>query len=266
MNSELKYGDHTPAFYCLPIRALTRAGLGRGKLVQYIHRLWKRYHGNVIDIRIRSVNYRLDISNNMTDIKILSSSKEYDREELNILKQVCKNGIFVDLGANVGYYTLALAAAGASKALAIEPNPPTLGRLRYNIAINKFGDKVAVAPYGVGEDGTASLPATGDLGTASILDARSKNGAAVTIATRTLAQILDEYNIQKIDGMKVDIEGMEDRALIPFFENTSEERWPKCLVVEHAHTADWNTDLISFLFKIGYRQKTRTRANTILFR
>ena len=202
----------------------------------------------------------------MTDIKILSSSKEYDREELKILKQACRNGIFVDLGANIGYYTLALTTAGASKVLAIEPNPPTLERLRCNIAINKFEERVVVAPYGVGEDGTASLPTTGDLGTASILGTESKSGETVTIETRTLTRILDEYDIQKIDGMKVDIEGMEDRALIPFFQNTSKKRWPKCLVVEHAHTADWNTDLINFFFKIGYRQKTRTRANTILFR
>lgn len=264
MTNQEKWGFYAPKSNVSLLRLLTQTGLSRGKITRHIHRLWKRFHGDIVDIQIRSVKYRLNISNNMTDIKILSSSKEYDKEELDVLRQQCRGGVFVDLGANIGYYSLALATGGADSVLSIEPNPPTLKRLRFNIAINGLDDRIQVAPVGVGDHGEAQLFSTGDLGCASLLEKDAPNCSPTTIQTRPLLSILDEHNIQTIDGMKVDVEGLEDRALIPFFETAPKNRWPSCLVIEHAHRPDWKTDLIAYLLDQGYVQTNRTRANTVL--
>lgn len=246
------------------IRTLTHLGFGRGKSTAIIHKCWRKHHGDIIDISVRGVKYRLDISDNMTDIKVLSGSKIYDKKEIQFLKQTCRDGNFVDLGANVGYYTLALASAGAKRILAIEPNPPALERLEFNILINNFDTDIQIAPVGVGNGGESQFFAEGDLGCASLLPTESRKSNAITIQTRPLLSILEEHKIARISGMKIDIEGMEDRALIPFFEAAPQDLWPARLVVEHAHYANWETDLIKYLLNRGYQQASHTRGNTLL--
>lgn len=267
---EMKYteqpdwGSYKPKTLQRLLRIPTRLGIGRGKITGVIHRRWCKLHGSIIDISVRGINYRLNICDNMTDIKILSSSRIYDGEEIRFLKQVCDNGTFVDLGANIGYYSLALAQAGATSVLSIEPNPPTLDRLRFNISINNFNTEIKIAPIGVGEDGRVQFYSTGDLGCASLLKQECKKTAPITIQTRPLLEILNSHNLTEIDGMKVDIEGMEDRALIPFYETAPQGLWPKRLVIEHAHRDEWENDLINYLLNQGYQQFKRTRANTLL--
>src|SRR4029450_13352907 len=65
----------------------------------------------------------------------------YNIEELDFLRaHVPAGGVFVDVGANVGTYALALARhVGADgKVIAIEPHPVTHARLAFNTAASGF--------------------------------------------------------------------------------------------------------------------------------
>ena len=75
-------------------------------------------------------------------------------------------GIFVDIGANIGYYAMRLAKAGAT-VLALEPNPAAYQRLLYNSDINLFAGKITTLLLGVGEEGEAVLSFS-DLGSGSL--------------------------------------------------------------------------------------------------
>ena len=63
--------------------------------------------------------------------------------------------------------------------------------------------------------------------------------------------------------MKIDIEGHEDRALVPFLQNAPKELWPKRIVLEHAHEKQWQLDLIKALAKSEYTLMGTTRANSL---
>lgn len=258
------WGTYAPGPKMRLARFLTAAGVGRGKMRRKIAALWKQHHGAIVDISIRGIKYRLNLSDNTTDVKALSSSKEYDMKEVTVLKAACRSGVFVDVGANVGYYSLAMANGGATSVLAIEPNPPTLSRLRFNVTINGFENRITTVPVGIGPRGEAKFFSSGDLGSASLIEYPSHKNTSITIQTRPLLDIIKEHGIEKINGMKIDVEGVEDRALLPFFKAAPKSLWPACLVIEHCHQKNWETDIISYLLKSGYVQAGKTRANTVL--
>lgn len=54
-----------------------------------------------------------------------------------ILRQLLGNGVFVDVGAHVGHWTVRLAGQ-AAKVIAIEPNPAAVAVLTKNIELNEF--------------------------------------------------------------------------------------------------------------------------------
>ncbi len=260
------WGEYAPPTQSLFLRLLIAAGLGRGDLRTKILEQWRKRYGRYIDISRRGVKYRLDISNNVTDGKILASSVVYDKKELSYLESVCQNGVFVDVGANIGYYSLVLAHQCDCRVIAIEPNPPTLQRLYFNVAINEhLQSKISIVPLGVGPEGEFELHTDSNLGAASLhghIFPGSNN--VVKIQTKPLLDILEDQGIQKVDSLKIDIEGMEDQALGPYISNARKEMLPKCIVIEDDQKHLWKTDLMQQLFDKGYVEKARTRGNAIL--
>jgi len=69
------------------------------------------------------------------------------------------NGVFVDIGANVGTSTLYAMRSGTfARALCMEPSPDNLEALRLNLTANDFEDRVTVVPAACGAGlGTAQL-------------------------------------------------------------------------------------------------------------
>jgi len=121
--------------------------------------------------------------------------------------------VFVDAGANIGYYTiLASKLVGATgSVMAIEMMPDTAAILRRHLALNT-ADNVDVVEAALsdiaGETVTASVP-PGKFGQASLVDTNS--GSRVSVSTTTLNDVL--RNVPRVALMKLDVEGVEIRAL-----------------------------------------------------
>lgn len=258
------WGVYAPPESARLLRLLIRARLGRGFLRKAVLRRWERRFGPWVEIAGGGIRYRLNISDNTTDRKILACPHRLDRIEIAALAGHVRNGVFVDIGANTGHYALVLAKAGPASVVAIEPNPPALQRLSFHVALNGLETKIDVVPAAVGPSGSLPLfAAPGDLGGASLLR-RTDRVMRGCVPVHPLAEILQTLRVPAIAGLKIDIEGMEDRALIPFFNEASRSLWPVCLVVEHAHRTCWRTDAIAFLLSRGYRVRNMTRENAVL--
>ena len=66
----------------------------------------------------------------------------YEFEEMNFLSDYLKPGnLFVDIGANIGVYSI-LAASKKAKVIAVEPVPSTFEMLKKNIILNDFQDLI----------------------------------------------------------------------------------------------------------------------------
>ncbi|ARN56838.1 FkbM family methyltransferase [Sedimentisphaera salicampi] len=265
MDLQSTWGTYKPAGGSRLLRAFVKIGLSRGSIRKKIVSKWIKDFGPIIDIESGGIKYRLNLQNNVTDRKIYLSSTKYDPEELDFLRKYCKGGVFVDIGANIGFYSLEIAKSGAKSVVSFEPNPPTLERLNYNISLNELQDKITVIPAAVGEEGELELHySVGSLGSATVCEGDINQDISTKVVVKSLLKTLKEMGVDKIDGLKIDVEGFEDRALLPFFEKAPVEMLPKCLITEHSSREQWDTDLISSLKAIGYKVACMKKNNTVL--
>ncbi|MDE0129676.1 MAG: FkbM family methyltransferase [Gammaproteobacteria bacterium] len=258
------WGAYAPPRQARFLRRLIAVGLGRGRLRKAILRRWARRFGPWVDIERGQIGWRLNIRDNTTDGKILACHRSPDRIEVEALAEHCRGGLFIDIGANTGYYALSLARAGADKVIAIEPHPAARERLRFHVRLNSAQEVVSVLPMAVGPKGAAWLFSRfGDLGSSS-LHWQSDPETPTRVSVRPLAWILRVLRIEQVAGLKIDVEGFEDRVLIPFFTTVPRSLWPACLVLETAHRKLWEQDAIAHLLDCGYRVLKTTRENRVL--
>ena len=262
-NKKNPWGMYAPKGIAEILIYFTKAGLGRSWMTYRLHRWWKNLHGNIVDIEVRNIKYRLNLIDNITDIKILCSSRIYDKKELDFLIGSCVGKTFVDLGANIGYYSLHMARNGAKEVICVEPNPQTIERLKFNLFSNNFSKvcKLFEGPIGRGEK--VFFDVSKDLGCCSIVEDYCDK-TTIELEAKPLIEILSCFGVDEVGALKIDIEGYEDKALIPFFKDADKKIWPQRLVVEDAHQHQWGNSLMSFLYDIGYDTIFKTRSNNLL--
>jgi hypothetical protein len=84
------------------------------------------------------------------------------------------------------------------------------------------------------------------------------------IAVRPLADILLEQNVSRVDVIKVDVEGYEDRALLPYFDHAPREGWPRTILIETVLRHRWERECLAELGRRGYQRTAATSENVIL--
>ncbi len=143
----------------------------------------------------------------------------YEKLETDYLRSVIKPGMnIVDVGANIGYYTAQFAQATGEqgRVIAIEPAPINQQFLKRTIELNGF-ENVAVHPVALSaEEGEVDLHLSSDnFGDHRIYNSgkADRGRKTVRVRTTTLEQILQEENIDRVDLIKIDIQGAEVLAL-----------------------------------------------------
>jgi len=117
---------------------------------------------------------------------------------------------FVDAGANVGYFTLLAASLGA-RVISYEPTPAVFERLRENVALNGFDRVTAVNAAVADKRGVLRLyQSPEDPEANNLFDGE---GVSVEVATVSLDEDLAARGVQKVDLLKIDVEGAEPLVL-----------------------------------------------------
>jgi len=225
--------------------------------------------GRPIDFEAFGAKMRLFPYDNMCEKRLLFTPQYFDRGERAILVSHIKPGFrFIDIGANVGAYSLFVAAlaGNAARILAIEPQPDIFDRLVANMRLNPFGTIKAVQCAVADKPGEFTLFLdTRNRGESSMKAVRSPNGLAMKVPASTLIQIVAGEKFERIDAVKLDVEGCEDLILEPFFREASETLWPNLIIMEDG-VGRWHTDMEPFLIERGYRQLLRTHVNYVFER
>ena len=261
------FGAYRPSGLNRLILFLVRMGFGRGKLKRVFSRAWQAASPDApVDIAYHGLRLRLRPVGNTIESKILFSSRLREGEELAFIRQhLTGSGCFVDIGANVGYYALMAAHAGAPQVLAAEPNPEVVDRFAANIALNGHDRQITILPVAIGAaDDMARLHLKqGDTGGSSIVRNVAADGA-IDVPVRPLAALLAEHGVTAVDALKIDIEGMEDRALAPFLVPENSALFPRLLIIETVNRDDWDVDVLQLLAECGYVTIAETRGNSVL--
>lgn len=244
-------------------------GLGRGALARracsVIRRVISAGHAGPFDVEaFPGQRARLYPSENLSDKRVFGAVQFWDWAERAALGKAVRAAdepvYFVDAGANAGLYTLAIRAEAGGKALkvlAIEPDPQNIARLRFNLAASS-ADDVVVAEVALGaEEGEAHLAIShtnrGEL-------ALAETGTAV--ALRPLLSVVNWAGLPRIDALKIDIEGMEEEVLRPYFDSAPAELWPALIILE-ARRGEI-TPAHDHLLALGYEIAERTHMNVVL--
>ena len=140
----------------------------------------------------------------------------YEKAETRFFQSACRDGMtFLDVGANLGYYTaLAARAVGPNgRVLAVEPDPDSFGYLEQTIAANAVGN-VEAFPVAA-SDAPATLPlyiSTDNRGD-NRLYASGEDRPQVEVAARPLDALLRENKIDTVDLIKIDVQGYEPKVI-----------------------------------------------------
>jgi FkbM family methyltransferase len=122
--------------------------------------------------------------------------------------------VIVDAGGNVGSFSLyALRAAPASKVIAVEPFPQSFDLMQGLVNANGLADRyVPVRAALGGAIGTSLIEA--DDRPSQFRRITNKVEVGEPVSTITLEQLFAEQELEKIDYLKVDIEGSEYATLL----------------------------------------------------
>jgi FkbM family methyltransferase len=162
----------------------------------------------------------------------------YEPQETALLKAILRPGmIFVDVGANWGYFTLMAAnLVGASgRVVALEPDPRLFATLRENADRNKLRQVMAIQVAAAAGKGTVTLAGfnenDGNFGISYIAAEPEDKKTCFQVTADCLDSILDRYRIDGIHLMKMDIEGGEAQALKGLRKGLATKK-VKCLLLE----------------------------------
>jgi methyltransferase, FkbM family len=156
------------------------------------------------------------------------SSLLYEPETTRFfLSQLREGEVFIDIGANHGYYTLMAAhlVGDVGKVFAFEPNPQVLAQLKKHISLNEVGHRVMINSLALSDtsrneveffvsncatnSGLSSLALTESAINRGELSSHNK----IMISTSTFDEWLETEKPVRLDLVKIDVEGAEEKVL-----------------------------------------------------
>lgn len=146
---------------------------------------------------------------------VLQEQDDWFEDEIKFLRKLLRPGDHViDIGANYGVYSLSAArCVGAEgRVWSFEPASRTLMFLQESAALNRFSQLITLGcalsdRTGVGQ---LSLHENSELNS---LGSVAASGASETVQLRSIDECMHEFDWQRIDFLKIDAEGEEEKIL-----------------------------------------------------
>lgn len=128
-----------------------------------------------------------------------------------ILHAATEDDFFVDVGANVGSYTVLACGAKGARGCCFEPVPSTYERLVRNINLNNLSSRVSAFNLGLADKRTELVFSAGENCTNHVMTGSEYSGETVTVKVLTLDEALENLNPTIL---KIDVEGFESPVIM----------------------------------------------------
>lgn len=178
----------------------------------------------------------------------------YDTKEIDFVSSLVKmDWTIVDVGAHVGFYSLTFSNKLTNgRVISIEADPGNAGRFKKNLALNPDITNIELVERGVSDKNeilSLGISTTGNTSGNSFL---STSSTRVEIQCQPLLDIVLNQNCQKINFLKIDIEGFEFRVFKQFFSSAPKSIFPEWILVEDNPTITQEGNTIDLLKENGY--------------
>ncbi len=125
--------------------------------------------------------------------------------------------LFIDVGANVGSYTMLAGAVVGTRGYAFEPVPSTYNRLVDNVRLNRMDDRITCLNIGLSQKpGQINFTSRSDT-TNHVLASDEPTDDSICVEVSTLDTVLEQDSILDQDSppllIKIDVEGYETPVL-----------------------------------------------------
>jgi FkbM family methyltransferase len=210
---------------------------------------------------IAGVRVTADVTNWMFSGGYLAGT-EYEPTTARYLLEHLKPGsVFVDIGANAGYFTLigANQVGRSGRVFAFEPNPPVFQDLKRHVEINRLGDRVRLFDCALSNasanvrlfvsprhSGFSSLVLDTAPGAGDYLS----GATTVEVRARSFDDWLNEAGIDLVDLMKVDVEGAE-RQVVEGMAHALVAGRIRRLILE----TEWDGEVHRLILRHGYEPR-----------
>jgi FkbM family methyltransferase len=235
------------------------------------------YPDGALDVERWGLRMRLHPRDNGCEKNLLFTPRMYEPEELAALecdidraKSRSRRFTFVDIGANVGLFSLFVASRAGQEAriLAIEPEPGNLRRLEFNVGANP-GVPITVIPKALSDQtGVVAVELDrrdrGGTRTKKI-DLAGASSETIRVPSQTLLDVLAGEGVDAVDALKIDVEGLEDVILAPFYRDAPPQLRPRLVIIEDSRPS-WKVDLMSVMRGCGYELVTLSRHKNLMLR
>lgn len=126
-------------------------------------------------------------------------------------EQIEPGDVVIDVGANIGYYTLLAArlVGPTGHVHAFEPEPEAFALLERNVELNGY-DNVTLVPKALGQENgrLALFLATNNRGDHRVYDPSGRR-SSIDVDVVTLDAYLAEHDVDRVDFLKIDTQGAE---------------------------------------------------------
>jgi FkbM family methyltransferase len=249
------FADHIDILVNVPLQdgSVAETKLVLGSPVRYLYRDGRREYSMKVDNDLRvtqvkkSASGRVDLQNRdglWWEIPLgypgaSTVLLDHEPKVKEFLGSRFRPGeVFVDVGANVGAYSLRALSRGMT-VYSFEPNPENVKILKRNAEINHLA--VNALEFALGEkEGTVKMSQNG--ATSRIVE----EGIEVSVRT------LDSFNIPKVDLLKVDVEGFELEVFRGAKETLARCRPVIMIEMHHWIGAEAEAELFDILIANGY--------------
>jgi FkbM family methyltransferase len=140
----------------------------------------------------------------------------YERAETAFFCAVCQPGMtFLDIGANIGYYT-ALASGRIGEQgtiIALEPDPDNFRYLQQNVAANGAHNAMCIQKAASGESGILRLHVNRQNRGDNRLYANDLCDSSYEVEVATVDAVLEDCGVGPVDLIKMDVQGFEGHVL-----------------------------------------------------
>ncbi|MCV6608365.1 MAG: FkbM family methyltransferase, partial [Campylobacterales bacterium] len=155
----------------------------------------------------------LDITESLAVLSRARGFYEWPKQKL-IYEFMPEGGVMIDIGANKGDFALIAAKkAGANgTVVAIEPDPLNSMLIRKSIEKNNY-NYMKLLTCGVSSFNGILQFFIGKESSHNSMVQMEKNQRSIEIITRTLDSIVDDLNLDRVDLIKIDVEGADVEVL-----------------------------------------------------
>ena len=130
--------------------------------------------------------------------------------------------------------------------------------------INNLKKLIKIIPFALGEQNkeVSLYQEPTNYGGSSIFQA-SQRTIEIKVNMITLKNFIFDNSIEIIDALKIDVEGYEDRVLMPFFRNCPTKLLPRLIIIEHSSLNEWKENIFDWMINNNYKLMHRSRGNSV---